>query len=65
MTLPREELNSLKNTRDFLRMLINSNLGTIRKDARGIREHAGRLLRHYPWDMHLEDMYKKRIKDSI
>ena len=64
MTLPSEELQALKNTRELLRFLIQSNLTTIRKEARVIRERARRCLKHYPWDMYLDDMWEERIKEK-
>jgi len=65
MTLPIEEFYALKNTRELLRDILHSNLTEIRRNARSIRERAGRCLKHYPWDMYLEKMYEKRIKESI
>ena len=61
MTLPNEELNSLKQTRKLLRRIIQSNLTTIRKDAKELRKLAGMCLRHYPWDMIIEDLWEERI----
>ncbi|MBD3261040.1 MAG: hypothetical protein GF334_05060 [Candidatus Altiarchaeales archaeon] len=63
MTLPDEELNALKRTRELLRFLLQSNLTTIRKEARSIKERAGRCLKHYPWDLYLDKMWEGRIKE--
>ena len=63
MTLPDEELCSIKRTHEFLRDLLRMNITTIRKEARTIRERASRCLRHYPWDMVVEKLWEKRIKD--
>ncbi|MBD3261038.1 MAG: hypothetical protein GF334_05050 [Candidatus Altiarchaeales archaeon] len=63
MTLPVEELSALKRTREFLRDMLGSNLTTIRKNAREIRERAGRCLKHYPFDMHIDSVWEKRIEE--
>ena len=62
MTLPTEELMALKRTRKFLLSILERNLTELRKDAREIREEAGRCLRHYPWDMTIEALWEDRIQ---
>jgi len=55
MTLPSEERATLKRVHEFLR-----ELQTIKaKDLRvgWLRERAGSLLRHYPWDLHIDQRY--------
>ena len=64
MTMPDEELRALKNTRDFLRHLLGSNVTTIRKEAREIRDRAYRCLKHYPFDIYLDKMWKERIEET-
>ena len=61
MTLPTEELMALKRTRKFLLGIMERNLTEIRKDAREIREEAGRCLRHYPFDMTIDALWAERI----
>jgi len=63
MTIPTEEVNALKITRDFLRSILHKNLTEIRKDAKMIRGEAYRCLRHFPWDMVIDDLWEGRIKD--
>ena len=57
MTLPSEEMNALLSTRKFLLRLCSS------KDTprvpKAIRAEARRLAKHYPFDMWVEDMYKR------
>jgi len=64
MTLPSEEKHSLKITREFLRSLVKMNMTEIRKDAKSIRQQAIRCLRHYPWQIYLDEMYEQRIKEK-
>ena len=54
MTLPDERYISLIRTRDFLVELQNPS-GDWKKIA-DIRKEASRCLRHYPLEMHLEDL---------
>jgi len=59
MTLPTEELWTLKNTRQFLRDLLDP-----KKTPRvpsAVRKEASRCLKHYPFDYYLDKMYKERI----
>jgi len=52
MTLPSESLRALSITRDFLRSLLDPKATP--RVPRKVRDAAGRCLRHYPWQMHLE-----------
>ena len=61
MTLPTEELISLKYARDFLREIGGSKLGEIRKNARKIRKEALARLRHYPPDYVIDKLWFDRI----
>ena len=63
MTLPSEEKWSLEHTRNFLRDLLDPKK-TPRVPLK-IRKEAGRCLKHYPFQFHIDDMYEKRIKDEI
>ena len=64
MTIPIEEYNALKRSEHLLRRLVYMNLTDIRKNAREIREEARRCLRHYPFDVHLIEMYADRIEKA-
>ena len=55
MTLPSEELRAIKNTREFLRELLQVKAKDLR--VGWIRERVCRLLSHYPWDLHIEARY--------
>jgi len=55
MTMPHEELRTLKYAREFLRELLNPKLTP--RVPKAIRQRASSLLRHYPWDLHLEARY--------
>lgn len=57
MTLPQERTRSVVQTRDFLTDLINPKKTP--KVPKYIRLSAKRLLRHFPWDYHLEQISKK------
>ena len=61
MTRPNEELNSLKWTRDFLASLIDPKR-TPRVPGY-IREEARRLLKHYPYQVRMEELYEKDLRD--
>ena len=56
MTMPDERYNALKRTATFLQELQNPR-GIYKRDNRTeIRKTASSCLRHYPWDMYLEDL---------
>jgi hypothetical protein len=61
MTIPTEELRTLKSTREYLSELVTKRLKDIK--PREVREMAGMLLRHYPFECYLEKMYKYRIDE--
>lgn len=50
--MPRERLNSIANTRDFLRSLMDPKQTP--RVPKEIRRQAYWCLRHYPWDLYLE-----------
>jgi len=54
VTLPDERYKALIRTRDFLVELQNSR-GSF-KNITEIRKEATRCLKHYPWDMYIEDL---------
>lgn len=54
MTLPFERMNSLKNTRDFLRSLLDPKATP--KVPKDIRKQAYSCLKHFPPDYILEDV---------
>ena len=58
MTLPFEEKQTLHNVREFLRAIIQLRVTDIRSQASGIRDKAGQLLRHYPMEYRLDELYK-------
>ena len=64
MTIPIEEYNALKRTYQFLREMNSMTLTEIRKNARELRETTRICLRHYPFDMHLREMYADRIEKN-
>lgn len=53
MTLPDERTRALINTRDFLRRLLDPKLTP--KVPRAVRDEAYRCLRHFPWNLHIDD----------
>jgi hypothetical protein len=57
MTLPEERARSILNTREFLISLTDPK--TTPKVPKSIRKQALHLLRHYPWDYHIEHMFSK------
>lgn len=52
MTTPDERTRSIVQTREFLRALCDSEQTSGVPDD--VRREARRLLRHYPWDVHLD-----------
>jgi hypothetical protein len=61
MTIPIEELYSLRNTREFLLDLIDPQK-TPRIQMR-IRNQAKTLLRHYPSTIRLEEVWDPKVQD--
>lgn len=59
MTLPYEELSSLKYTRAFLLALLG---GDYKRVPMEVRQEARRVLRHYPGPWRLEELYKQPVK---
>lgn len=60
MTLPRERTNSIKNTRTFLRSLLDKKATP--KVPSKIRKEAYWCLRHFPSDYEMEIVVKKKNK---
>jgi len=54
MTMPTERYKSLMRTQKFLSELQNPKGGW--KKISEIRKEAAICMKHYPWEMHLEDM---------
>lgn len=54
MTLPFERKNSIKAAREFLLKLIDPSKS--KRIPREIRREAGSILRHYPWDLYLDQI---------
>lgn len=53
MTLPDERRRAVVNTREFLRSLLDPKKTP--KVPKSIRKQAYYLLKHYPWDAHLDE----------
>jgi len=62
MTLPSEELLSLKNARTFFRDLAENKLGKVPKK---IRIEAIHRLRHFPADYIIDKLWKDRIENEV
>lgn len=56
MTLPHERTYSIERTRNFLRDLLDPKKTP--KVPKVIREKAYRCLRHFPWDLHINQAAK-------
>ena len=63
MTIPNEEKWTLLNTRQFLRDVSRMRIKDIKNNARQIREDCVRLLRHYPFDFKIKEIWDKRIEE--
>lgn len=63
MTIPREERWALLNTHKWLREFALMNLSEIRNNPRKIRSEAIALLKHWPFDCNINDIWDKREKD--
>jgi hypothetical protein len=61
MTIPLEELYALRHTREFLLDLVDPQK-TPNVQAR-IRKQAMALLKHYPFDFRLEDVWNPMIQE--
>ena len=57
MTLPDERFRAIVSTRKFLRALLDPK--ETPKVPKDIRRWASNCLRHYPWDLYLEQIAKK------
>jgi len=57
MTLPDERYRAVAYTRDFLSDLLDPKKTP--KVPRAIRQRAYRCLRHYPWDLYMEQTAEK------
>jgi hypothetical protein len=62
LTLPDERYRSIQNTREFLRSLLNPK--ETPRVPRAIRRQAYYLLKHYPWDIHM-DMAAAALPDTF
>lgn len=56
MTLPDERYRAVKSARDFLRDLLDPKKTP--RVPREVRRRAASVLKHYPWDVHMEDVAK-------
>lgn len=56
MTMPDERTRALRQTREFLQELMDSERTPAVPDE--VRRQAKRLLRHYPLDMHLNLLHR-------
>jgi len=66
MTLPSEELRTLKQTREVLRTLLNMKKSELVGMPIGdFRELVYSCLRHYPFNCTLDSMWEKRIEEEI
>jgi hypothetical protein len=57
MTLPDERYNALLRSRDFLRDLLDPKKTP--RVPKAVRTQAYYCLKHFPWEMHLEELPKK------
>ena len=57
MTLPNERTNAIRNTREFLRSLLDP--GMTPRVPKSIRKQAGWCLKHFPSGLDLEEAAKK------
>lgn len=57
MTIPREEISALLNTREFLVSLLYPTHSP--RVPKAIREEASHLLKHYPWSDRVKEVYTK------
>lgn len=58
MTMANERKNAIKNTRLFLRALLDPKLTP--KVPRAVREMAYCCLKHFPGDMHIDEVLNER-----
>ena len=61
MTLPSEEVNSLKAAKNFLYDLLNPKATP--RVPKEIRMRARRIAKHFPPNFHIEDLWKDEIKE--
>jgi hypothetical protein len=57
MTLPNERYRSIENTRNFLQDLLDPKKTP--RVPKEVRTRAYWCLRHYPWEMYMEETAKK------
>lgn len=62
MTIPEERYNALFHAREFLESLLDPKQTP--KVPKHIRTKAYWVLRHYPWDIHLEKI-AEHVKDDF
>lgn len=58
MTLPHERYRALIQTEQFLKALLNPKQTP--KVPKAIRQQAARCLKHYPWNLYLEQLAEAR-----
>lgn len=65
MTLPDERINAIKNTREFLRSLLDPKVTP--KVPKDVRKQAYWCLRHYPADYETNSILKPkyRVKNKV
>lgn len=63
MTLPYEEVNSLKAVRKFLHDLLDPSVTP--RVPKSIRQRAHRLSKHYPMDYSIQERYPDVLKTSM
>lgn len=62
MTLPHEEYHSLVAVKNFLYDLMNS--AHTKNVPSEVRERASRLIKHFPMQHRLNELYKDHITDN-
>lgn len=62
MTMPHERFAAVNRTREFLLDLMNPKATP--RVPRAIRLRARALIKHYPWDYHVE-LWAARSKDDL
>jgi hypothetical protein len=63
MSLPFEEVYSLKRTRDFLREILTMKAKDVKITE--LRAEAYSCLRHFPFDLVIDDLWEERIKNTF
>lgn len=58
MTMPNEARNSIKRAREFLYRLLDPKATP--RVPKTVRREAGRMLRHFPFDCHVDELETER-----